>query len=110
MSHHIKRGTLEDLQFRANNHDDIGAAHDWLENEDYRRVTLYFEWGEMRGTDDGNFPTDDSYAELIGASLGEDDPSFPAEIWTRAQCLAMFGLRKVDDWEMMETERLMEWK
>jgi hypothetical protein len=106
MKHH-RTMTPEALSYRADGIARLDGVAEYIDGDDYRTVTAYFEYDGQIGTPDGNFYTDDASAEIIGVTLGEDDPAFAPTVLDRDGAREMFGDDVVAMWEAMQQEKLI---
>lgn len=107
MRHDRISWTAQALANRADSIQRIGSVSDVMGGEDHREVAVYFEHTGLNWTEDGNFQTDETSADVIGVVIGWDDPAFPAEVLDRGQAQDRFGSDLVAWWEEIETEKLL---
>jgi hypothetical protein len=106
MNAHTKSMTPEALSQRADGIARLDGVAEYIGGDDYRTVTAYFEYYGQIWTPDGNFYTDDASAEIIGVTLGEDDPAFAPTVLDRDGAREMFGDDVVAEWEFLQMEKM----
>lgn len=99
MKHSNLDMTFPALSARADEVKVLDSVTDYLDNGDLREVTVFLQhdqigWGEGWKT---------VSKEVLGVALCDlDDPQAVVEILTRDEALAMFGWKRVEDWEEVE--------
>lgn len=103
---HIRQHSVDALTFRADRIQELDTVADMIGGDDHRSVSVYYVHDGVDWTEDGGFPTQDAFAEVLGVVIGGDDPSFPAEVLDRAQAQDFFGHDRITQWEFRATEAL----